>query len=430
MSPTRFTQESSDAAASVDQIDQNPMNSRNSTITALPAAPLNQEDINNQAHGDPELDALLAGEAMPEVVVGAANTFVELRYRVPYTEADHRGLLAATSLPTLLPTRQRFFLNSLNLRRNRVPRDFFNASMNYYYDQQMLMPDATTSFRIFVRQNDITNGIERMTISNEEMMRRVEEQHRSCSICTENFVSGELASQLRSCHHRFHTACLEPWLRLHQTCPTCPATIRPNTLVEPQYGEEAIRALIAGEPFPGITQDGNSDGVIVMVHRLFEFSEADHRGLSAAIAFRNLPPLRQRVYMQAFLQNPNPIPRNTLLATMRFMQRVWPMREPDGYTSIGISGAGPVPTPTSPKGMSKKEIKAIPRVTINGNEAEGQKTCSVCVEDFVIRENVFKLSCRHLFHQKCLKPWLMINRTCPSCRQTHNPTTIPYNSRK
>jgi len=70
-------------------------------------------------------------------------------------------------------------------------------------------------------------------------------------------------------------------------------------------------------------------------------------------------------------------------------------------------------------GMSQEEMDAIPEITINGGPAdfEGQRTCSVCMEDFVVGERARQPSCSHLFHQTCLWPWLDLNRTCPSCRR-------------
>ncbi len=70
-------------------------------------------------------------------------------------------------------------------------------------------------------------------------------------------------------------------------------------------------------------------------------------------------------------------------------------------------------------GMGQEEMDAIPLVTIDGGPAEfeGQRTCSVCMEDFVVGELARKPRCNHLFHQTCLWPWLDLNRTCPSCRR-------------
>jgi len=73
------------------------------------------------------------------------------------------------------------------------------------------------------------------------------------------------------------------------------------------------------------------------------------------------------------------------------------------------------PTPT---GMSQEEMDAIPEVTVNDGplKFEGQETCSICTEDFVVGELARQPNCSHRFHQTCLWSWLNFHRTCPSCR--------------
>ncbi|MCO5552101.1 hypothetical protein L7F22_005611 [Adiantum nelumboides] len=47
-----------------------------------------------------------------------------------------------------------------------------------------------------------------------------------CSICLDSFLAGgHLVMSCLPCYHRFHTACLLPWLQAHSQCPLCRATI-------------------------------------------------------------------------------------------------------------------------------------------------------------------------------------------------------------
>lgn len=42
------------------------------------------------------------------------------------------------------------------------------------------------------------------------------------------------------------------------------------------------------------------------------------------------------------------------------------------------------------------------------------KTCSICTEDFVEGRNVRILPCRHIYHRRCIDPWLLdFAGTCP-----------------
>lgn len=42
--------------------------------------------------------------------------------------------------------------------------------------------------------------------------------------------------------------------------------------------------------------------------------------------------------------------------------------------------------------------------------------CSVCYENFKRGCKIRKLPCKHIFHDKCIMPWLEKNSTCPNCR--------------
>ena len=52
-------------------------------------------------------------------------------------------------------------------------------------------------------------------------------------------------------------------------------------------------------------------------------------------------------------------------------------------------------------------------IIIIKNMNEG--VCSICLENFIINDEVNKLSCNHMFHKKCLDGWIH-NNNCPLCR--------------
>ena len=50
--------------------------------------------------------------------------------------------------------------------------------------------------------------------------------------------------------------------------------------------------------------------------------------------------------------------------------------------------------------------------------SETAQVCSICMENFCIKEVVVKIECTHIFHFECLKGWLKIDKTsCPMCRK-------------
>ncbi|XP_074310258.1 RING-H2 finger protein ATL70 [Silene latifolia] len=51
-----------------------------------------------------------------------------------------------------------------------------------------------------------------------------------CSICLGNYKGNDVIRELPECMHVFHVKCIDPWLRLHPTCPLC----RTSPLPTPQ----------------------------------------------------------------------------------------------------------------------------------------------------------------------------------------------------
>lgn len=49
---------------------------------------------------------------------------------------------------------------------------------------------------------------------------RMNPENRGCSICLEQFTSGDVVRTL-PCLHIFHTQCIDTWLRTQATCPVC-----------------------------------------------------------------------------------------------------------------------------------------------------------------------------------------------------------------
>lgn len=71
-----------------------------------------------------------------------------------------------------------------------------------------------------------------------------------CVVCQENFVPGDDVTSL-PCKHRFHRACVVPWLEKHHTCPTCrfelPKAAREEpTEDRPEEGSDSSRSGAAG----------------------------------------------------------------------------------------------------------------------------------------------------------------------------------------
>ncbi|KAG0286870.1 hypothetical protein BGZ96_009095 [Linnemannia gamsii] len=69
-----------------------------------------------------------------------------------------------------------------------------------------------------------------------------------------------------------------------------------------------------------------------------------------------------------------------------------------------------------PVGATDEIINAIPHHTLTDNELEAKTECSVCKDEFAKEDNLLQLPCKHIFHEDCIKPWLKVSGTCPTCR--------------
>ncbi|EEF38288.1 RING-H2 finger protein ATL70 [Ricinus communis] len=54
-----------------------------------------------------------------------------------------------------------------------------------------------------------------------------------CSICLADYKSTDMLRLLPDCGHLFHLKCVDPWLRLHPTCPVCRNSPLPTPLSTP-----------------------------------------------------------------------------------------------------------------------------------------------------------------------------------------------------
>ncbi|KAI7816324.1 hypothetical protein BC939DRAFT_469498 [Gamsiella multidivaricata] len=69
-----------------------------------------------------------------------------------------------------------------------------------------------------------------------------------------------------------------------------------------------------------------------------------------------------------------------------------------------------------PVGATDEIIDNIPHHKLTDEELEAKTECSVCKDEFAKEDNLLQLPCKHIFHEDCIKPWLKVSGTCPTCR--------------
>ena len=58
-------------------------------------------------------------------------------------------------------------------------------------------------------------------------------------------------------------------------------------------------------------------------------------------------------------------------------------------------------------GLTPEEIRKLKLYTYSEIKKKGEEdVCSVCLVGAVKGDRVYKLICNHIFHQKCIAPWL------------------------
>ncbi|KAG0050739.1 hypothetical protein BGZ83_004486 [Gryganskiella cystojenkinii] len=69
-----------------------------------------------------------------------------------------------------------------------------------------------------------------------------------------------------------------------------------------------------------------------------------------------------------------------------------------------------------PVAATDEIINNIPHHTLSDAELADKTECSVCKEEFTKEDTLLNLPCKHIFHDACIKPWLKVSGTCPTCR--------------
>ena len=69
------------------------------------------------------------------------------------------------------------------------------------------------------------------------------------------------------------------------------------------------------------------------------------------------------------------------------------------------------------KNQRINEINTIKYKKIKESDPLIENVCSICLENFKKGECYKKLVCNHVFHKKCIDPWLKKDHSdCPYCR--------------
>lgn len=91
---------------------------------------------------------------------------------------------------------------------------------------------------------------------------------------------------------------------------------------------------------------------------------------------------------------------------------------------FGFGGAAhhrppqPAQAQTKPPPASKRVLSNLPKIIVTADDLleVTNKECLICLEEQKLGTEAVKLQCGHIYHERCLKDWLLKSCTCPVCR--------------
>ncbi|KAL0374765.1 UNVERIFIED_CONTAM: RING-H2 finger protein ATL70 [Sesamum radiatum] len=104
-------------------------------------------------------------------------------------------------------------------------------------------------------------------------------------------------------------------------------------------------------------------------------------------------------------------------------------------TTFVLPQRNPPPAPPPPDdltaevGLDEATLSSYPKLLYSEAKASHKDStascCSICLADYKNSDMLRVLpDCGHLFHQKCVDPWLRLHPTCPVCRTSPMPTPL------
>uniref|UniRef100_H2YE69 RING-type domain-containing protein n=1 Tax=Ciona savignyi TaxID=51511 RepID=H2YE69_CIOSA len=68
--------------------------------------------------------------------------------------------------------------------------------------------------------------------------------------------------------------------------------------------------------------------------------------------------------------------------------------------------------------LAQRAISQLKCRTLKTNDESlsSDSVCAICIENYKVGDVIRELPCQHLFHKKCVDPWLHNKHTCPMCK--------------
>merc|ERR1711972_129034 len=68
--------------------------------------------------------------------------------------------------------------------------------------------------------------------------------------------------------------------------------------------------------------------------------------------------------------------------------------------------------------LAERAIKMLKTKKLKRNDklVQEEETCAICIDEFEAQCICLELPCHHVFHKKCIEPWVLDKGTCPMCK--------------
>ncbi|XP_047972378.1 probable E3 ubiquitin-protein ligase RHG1A [Salvia hispanica] len=128
----------------------------------------------------------------------------------------------------ILALETRLFLSGLNLydQHRDMRLDIDNMSYEELLALEERMGTVSTALSEEALSKCVTRSVYETTTSNIETTESGNDI--KCSICQDEYVTGDEIGSLVECQHGFHTTCINQWLQVKNWCPICKASAAPS----------------------------------------------------------------------------------------------------------------------------------------------------------------------------------------------------------
>lgn len=89
---------------------------------------------------------------------------------------------------------------------------FYNWITNNCNLPRLILPTVNISISLRPQTTPSVTPLETCKMEHTEV---------TCTICMEDIEINSTCKQIPRCNHKFHSKCIEPWLKKNKTCPNC-----------------------------------------------------------------------------------------------------------------------------------------------------------------------------------------------------------------